>query len=379
MGTQQRKDGIWYISIDKLLLDQNNPRLAGEKSNDSQEDILRYIYDNEELDELASSLATHGFFPEEPIIAIPRDAANFELISDNNKNEFDYIVVEGNRRLSSVKLLRNSKLRKTVDVQDNFPQAGKEIMDNLKQLPVILYKDRKSVAAYIGVRHIAGNRKWDAFAKAKYIHDKVEDIMSDEKLDARQAIDKVKRTMADRKGMIIQNYVYYKVFDIINNDILDGDSRHVKGRFSLIEVALSKGRNSIAEYLGIKPFNDIDLNSAIIKNDKMDNLKDVVGWIFGLKSEPDKLITDSRLIGSRLQPILANREATDYLRKFRDLENAYELSGGERELVKRNVIKSYKLLSNIVSLVHKIEDTDELKNDLDDIISLVNTIKQLIK
>ena len=73
MLKDHRKIEIVYISKDNLLLDNYNPRLAGEDTKASQEDIINRIYQNEELEELAGSLALHGFLPEEPIIIVPVD------------------------------------------------------------------------------------------------------------------------------------------------------------------------------------------------------------------------------------------------------------------------------------------------------------------
>lgn len=84
MLNDNRKTEIIYIPVENLLLDNLNPRLAGENTNASQEDIIGRIYNNEELEELAGSLAIQGFLPEEPIIVVPTNIGEFQDINRDN-------------------------------------------------------------------------------------------------------------------------------------------------------------------------------------------------------------------------------------------------------------------------------------------------------
>src|SRR5262245_24532995 len=90
-----------------LRLDPENPRLALE-TGATQLAILKAMYANEALDELALSFARNGYFWEEPLVIVPA--------SERSK----FVVVEGNRRLAALKLLLNSQLRERIGVTD-FP------------------------------------------------------------------------------------------------------------------------------------------------------------------------------------------------------------------------------------------------------------------
>src|SRR5436190_20094686 len=109
-GAVEAPDGEREIvrrPIAALLLDPQNPRiLIAERA--PQLDILRTLYQNEALGELANSLARNGYFPEEPVVLVPS--------SESEK----YVVVEGNRRVATIKLLLDGKLRETVKVS-GFP------------------------------------------------------------------------------------------------------------------------------------------------------------------------------------------------------------------------------------------------------------------
>lgn len=374
-----RKIEIIYIPLANLLLDNGNPRLAGESTQDDQEEIISQLYQHEELEELAGSLAIHGFLPEEPIIVVPERSQDFDAINKDNAADYNYIVIEGNRRVSSVKLLLDESMRATLDVDDDFPKiTSPDIRENLQTIPAIIYRERKNVDAYLGIRHIAGNRKWDAYAKARYIYDKVEQCKRNDGMTTRQAIDAIKNQIADRKGTILKLYVYYSIFNIIDQEIVNYQSKHIKERFSLIQVALGMGRTPIAQYIGVPPFNNIDFSKDIIDSAHISALTDMTKWIFGLNGQ-DPVISDSRNIGKMLAPILSNRESTEYLKRYDDLAGAYELTDGEDELIRKSLNKAYKALGVVKDKVYKYRESGDVLQLLDDIESQLKQIRILIK
>ena len=376
-----RKLEIINIPLANLLLDNNNPRLAGENLKNDQNEILSQMYQHEELDELAGSLAIHGFLPEEPIIVVPENSRDFDAVNKDNVADYNYIVIEGNRRVSSIKLLLDESLRTMLDIDEDFPKiSSPEIKDNLQTIPAIVYRERKNVDAYLGIRHIAGNRKWDAYAKARYIYDKVEQCRHNDGMTTSQAIDTIKKQIADRKDTILKLYVYYCLFNIIDQEIVNYQSKHIKERFSLLQVALGMGRTSIAQYIGVPPFSEIDFSKDIIDTAHIEQLTDITKWIFGLNEyDQNRVISDSRNIGKMLAPVLSNKESTEYLKRYGDLAGAYELTGGEEELVRKSLNKAYKALGLVNDKLFKYRESEEVEQALDDIEGQLKQIKILIK
>jgi ParB-like nuclease domain len=371
-----RKDGVFEITTANLLLDQYNPRLYGESISESQEQIMTKIYQRESIDELASSLAFNGYFQEEPIIVVPENPNDFVNIDESNFNDFRYVVIEGNRRTTSVKLLLASN-----DIVDSdFPKiATPQVSDNLKQLPAIIYKNRDDVDVYLSVRHIAGNRKWDAFAKAKYIFEKVNKINIDVK-NISNSVVTLSTQIGDKSNIVKKYYTYYKIFQQIEDDVLSYSSKHIKDRFSLLEVSLASGNTTIANYIGLPPFRQINLEETLIKSNKIDELKDVTQWIFGNDEQGNgSIINDSRQIGHLLKPILANQEATEHLKTYKDLDGAYQLTSGEESLVIGNIKKSSKLIYNILGKVKKYKENPDFIGSLEELIDGIESIKTLIK
>lgn len=374
------KKGPYRININNLFLDEYNPRLYGESVNMSQEEIIKNIYEKEDIDELASSLATNGYFDEEPLIIIPKNADDFDKINETNIDSYEYTVVEGNRRTSSIKLLL-SKDRSYVD--DRFPSIkSKNIEDNLNNIPAIIYKNREDVDVYLSIRHISGNRKWDAYAKAKYIYEKIEKLVSEKSIKTADAINILSSQIGDQSDLIQKNYIYYKIFLTIEKDVIDYSSKEIKERFSLIQVSLAGGNTTIAKYIGIKPFRNINLdgNDEIIEPKFIDNLKDITEWIFG-KDEKGRgsLISDSRNINTFLKPILGNEEATKHLKDFDDIEGALALTDGEERLVIGNVKKANNLLERVIAKIPNYKDKEELITALDNLKQTITNIDKILQ
>jgi len=81
--------------VSTLQLDVNNPRIRYSNANLNQTQIMKLLIENEKIYELAKKISEEGYFVgEEPIICI-----------ENDKK----VVLEGNRRVASLKLLQNPK------------------------------------------------------------------------------------------------------------------------------------------------------------------------------------------------------------------------------------------------------------------------------
>src|SRR2546423_1809384 len=133
------------IQVDKLLLDYENPRLASGRDVTTQDDIVKLLWTEMAVDEVALSIAANGFFPEENLFAIPQNPTE----KDDKKKK--YIVVEGNRRLAAVRLLREDALRQKIKATD-LPRITANEKKALDELPVSVYETRKDLWEYFGFR-----------------------------------------------------------------------------------------------------------------------------------------------------------------------------------------------------------------------------------
>jgi len=92
---------ITELPVQHLFYDWQNPRLAefGVTQRTSQFDLLKILWENLAVREVALSIAHNGYFRNEPL-----------FVEDHSKNRF--VVIEGNRRLAAVQLLLQEDLRR---------------------------------------------------------------------------------------------------------------------------------------------------------------------------------------------------------------------------------------------------------------------------
>ena len=152
------------VPLCNLDLDHENPRLPRDRDRtvESQSQLLSEFGRRYNLVELARSIADKGFTPRhaEALLVIP------------HPDEVGrYVVVEGNRRLATLRLLQSPEQRREAGITGSewgelAEDASGKGLDNV---PVVVYADRAGLDDYLGFRHIAGPRPWRPEAKARFI------------------------------------------------------------------------------------------------------------------------------------------------------------------------------------------------------------------
>jgi len=381
-----RKRPQLNIPIQYLDLDPQNPRLARESLKDTQLDLMHNLYENFDIEELAYSMSENGYFDEEPIVVVPKKLpAGIKLYSDIekqqqqlqqlvNQGKLQFYVVEGNRRTATVKILSDDGLRKKLKIGSEFPGASRKVVEELKIIPSIFYPNRNDISAYLGIRHIAGLLKWDAYAKAVFLATRIEEEFKKSK-NAEASIKEVRRQTADRSDVIRKQYLCYKVLEAAQED-LSFDITDVKTRFSLITVALNSP--SIRNYIGVDSYKTVDFSKRIVPIKKLPKLENLLTWIYGNGNDKQPILTDSRKITSRLAPILADVDSREYLEKHEALEEAYERSGGEKKFLIKKITDATRALKNSLSIAYKYRDKEVLAM-VDDCIDAAEELKKMVK
>jgi len=360
--------------VEKLFLDPENPRLPEEVQGASESELMGVLIKCFNLEELADSMAENGYFDEEPLVAIPKKLPErFKDVDPTNKEYLDFIekdttqftVVEGNRRVATVKILLDAKLRKKYGVR-TWPELNEGIADNLSKLPVIIYSQRNEVISYLGVRHIIGIQKWDSYARARYISKMIK--------DGRELSD-IQQQIGDRRRSARKIYFCYRLIEQIEEEF-DFNTEKAKNYFSYL--VLSTGQASIREFLGIpRRWADVDFEQPVPK-EKTENLNYLFSWLFGEEKEKLPVIRESRDITNKLSPILRNQEAIEHLKLTRDLDDAYERSDGEKELLLKNLKKANKSLERSLGLIPQYR-IDEVKEEVSRCFETVNAILKLLE
>lgn len=378
------------IPITKILLDNQNPRLVQYTSgNDdlSQFDLIKILQENFDTETVAMSLSENGYFDEEPLIVVPNN-----LPKEINLEEFNYeeatkilqdfivnhgltfTVVEGNRRVSSIKLLTDSALREKLSIEKFYPKVQtREIIEDISNVPCIVYPNREKVSTYLGVRHIAGLLKWEAFAKAAYIANTIKNEVKKGKNNA-EAIKEVQNNVGDRSDVLKKQFVAYKLWEEAKHDLSKFDTEPILYKFSLLNVLYNSPL--IREYIGVKSYSEIDFENRIVPLNKLDEFESVLTWVFGNKFKNESpVLTDSRLITSALSHVVQSPEAISYLKKHKDLEGAFERTNGEKEFLSKNLNKAFLTIQESLGFAYKYSGDKEIIVKVDELDRIVQVLK----
>ena len=230
-----------------------------------------------------------------------------------------YVVVEGNRRLASIKLLQAALEGATdlprwlADRLDTFrPPLDDELFT---KLPVLIADQREDVLAYLGFRHVTGIKQWRPAEKAEFITS----LVDDQKMTYRE----VARQIGSRSDTVRQNYTAFKMLiqmeEMENFDWseVERDSHFSFSLFDLREPEISWEWNSEA-------MRRLLTSRYPVRGPRM--LKSFVTWLFGTK-EKRPIVGNSRNV-DRFGEILSEPRAVEYLRKSPkpDFETAYSLT-----------------------------------------------------
>lgn len=336
---------IEFISVNRLLLDSENPRLPEDLSPRSQERMIEYIASKGAIEDLMSSIGKNRFFVGEALVAYrnPKD------------KPAQLRVIEGNRRLTAVKLILNPSL------YSNRPSI-KELSDAaidkplLEKLPVVIFDTREEVLPYLGSRHIVGVRQWEPLAKARYMR------------QLYSAIHKPKSPPRDSYRSVAALIGSYKRTDYIKNN-LDGlavyeviekngffnipNLSEESVNFGTLYTAVSNPK--IAEYIGAAKY-DAKTQSyerlepisspSILKTNKVEFL---ARWLYETNDEGETVVGESRGL-KELAAVLAFPLARKELESGASLDIAYGYTAGINEDLMKHLQDAKKYLRAANSL-----------------------------
>ncbi len=200
------------ISLKNLYLDPNNYRFIDNKDyhkiaeqdvfkEDIQKRTTAFIWgeNNQEIKDLIQSFRANGYLPVDQIQA--------RKIDDNK-----YLVVEGNRRVATLKYLQEQYNKQSIDLGN----LDKEIFS---KVPIVIYDqvDETHHQILMGLKRISGNKKWPAVNQAKLLKDLREKGMSEEKIKDALGISTVQLRRFLRTLALVDEYK--KVILEINSNL----------------------------------------------------------------------------------------------------------------------------------------------------------------
>jgi hypothetical protein len=152
------KRDIRVINFNLIKIDQENVRFGGDVALNQREAIQLMLADPEDTKKilkLAQHIVLYGLDPTELQLVVPDDEGNF-------------IVLEGNRRLTALKLLQNPDLCTQQKYYKDFVTAHKEIADRFpNEIECSVVATREDGNVWIELKHTgqnggAGRVPWDS-------------------------------------------------------------------------------------------------------------------------------------------------------------------------------------------------------------------------
>ncbi len=149
------------ISIGNLLLDTSNYRIVKQDSQKGARDAI-IAEQGRKLVKLA-----------EDILSLGTNPIDLTLVIDANDGNQNFIVIEGNRRLTALNLLLKPELAEGTPIHTAFKKLNKNRADAIpKVLECVIVPSKKAGLVWINRKHAsgldgAGTEQWSAMAKAR--------------------------------------------------------------------------------------------------------------------------------------------------------------------------------------------------------------------
>lgn len=153
------------VALADVFVDQKNYRLPPQPT---QRDALRAMVSDQgqKLTVLARDILTHGLSPGELLLA-----------SEHPSNPGKFIVHEGNRRITSLKVMESPELAAGLITERAFKRLGDAFAANpIREVLISVLPDRENAMFWIQRRHTtghkgAGTEVWDPYAQDRHDRD----------------------------------------------------------------------------------------------------------------------------------------------------------------------------------------------------------------
>ena len=290
------------IEVDRLSFDAGNPRLAefSESPIQNEMDIMKILWETEDVQELVLSITASGFFRHEPLI----------VVEESGK----FVVIEGNRRLAAVRAIRDPEVAQ--QVRANIPSVSPDLLDSLNLLPCLV-DTREDTWQFLGFKHVNGPAKWGSYAKAKYVA-WVYQTFNEPLLQIAQQIGDNHNTVQRlfRGLMVIEQA---EGWDVFHRE--DRWNRH----FSFSHLYTGLAYPGISSFIGVVSAEAEEPNP--VPEEKKEELGELCVWLYGSKRKDARPIIRSQNPHLRqLDAVLGNRPAIANLRNNRNLQASFTAS-----------------------------------------------------
>ena len=265
-----------------------------------------------------------------------------------------FVVIEGNRRLATLKLLTSAENRRLAGVSTREWQTLATEASGLDtdRVPVVVYPDRESLDDYLGFRHITGPTPWRPEAKARFV---VKLLRNGER------IGEVARRIGSNHRTVRRYAEAHVIYMQAAGAGIPMES--AEASFGIFYNALDE--QGVRDFLGLGPQANIQgLPESPVSRDKMTDLRQLVEYVHGDATRGiPRVIKESREL-RKLGQVLANERARANLLVDRDLERAWRVSGGGRADLIGALIHIHERLSQVNGQAYMYLDDEGIKDEV---------------
>ncbi|HBC29942.1 MAG TPA: hypothetical protein DC024_01670 [Clostridiales bacterium] len=273
-----------------LILDTKNPRFIIPKEYATEKDIIKYLLNEENIEELCKGLNAVGtILPGERIV----------ICDEDNKQ----VVLEGNRRICCCKLLLDRKL---IPEGYKIPIITKETFENIKKISVDVVATRKIAMKYLAARHISGVDKWSTLAKMNYVNREFEVGRSVSEIREMSSLTNASINSFLRKGNLLRIGIENGKWSESEKEILALDKLKPDPYFRVLGV---KGTRDLQIRYDDK---FIPHSDYIVDKDLYDILTILVKGAFIDKAYNTRTDYFSEKVQNLIMPILGKYKISDY-------------------------------------------------------------------
>lgn len=255
------------VPVDLLIFDANNPRFTPDKmpASPSDDDVVVQLARSADLAELVQSISTSGYINIEPLIVIERGGR--------------FAVLEGNRRLAAVKVLKDAELARQAKLSlPEMSDAHRATLDQLLCYRVATEADARDL---IGFKHINGPQGWDAFAKARFAARWLDD---EQGRPGGMRLTDIAGRMGDQHMTIHRMVTAKFVLDQAERDQVYSIEDRKKRSFSFSHLYTGLAYEEFTSYLGMdRPDRSVDPVRDPVPESHYEQLQNLLIWLYGSK------------------------------------------------------------------------------------------------
>lgn len=353
------------VNINDINLDLENPRVplsirkkdATKSKEETNQDILEYLIKTGSLTELMLSIGENGFFAGEALL----------LIVDPDNSE-KYIVIEGNRRVSALKLLHEPTL---ATISKNKIEEASSLSEHKPiEIPSIIFENRDDILKYLGYRHITGIKNWKALEKARYMHTIYQNIKTPEIEDG-DVYQEIAKSIGSQRSYVRRILEAYELYLYIEKEDFFNIPELTDQSFHFVNLSDSLNKENIANFLWIDDENE-DANF----NEK--HLEEWTKWIFEKNTEGNTRLKGTSSDLKDLDLVLSNKKALKLFRtREASLSTAVFLAEDAEYIVSESLDEVLRHLSEADRVITKVDNFNKVSNFDETILDIRKMAKKI--